>query len=396
MSNATRLSAAALALTCITAAVSGCSSSSSDDASGPIKVGAVTSLTGPVPFPEVTAAAKAVFDRVNADGGIDGRKIEYIVEDDKGDPAAASQAARRLVDEKGVVVNAGSASLVECGANTAFYSKSRIGVVPGTGVDPTCFSSPNISPVNTGPFEGYAAMLTYASEELGRDEVCAIILGLPGVTEGYKAAIKRWTEITGKEPTVVDSSVRFGDDPTPAILAVKKAGCEAVVFNSTEPITLGFMKSVQQQGILDSMDWITLTSSYTDAEIEGLVKQGTLGLYVNSEFEPYTSDSPALADWRQVLTDAKVPLTSLSMGGYLAATIIVDVLKDIDGDITRDSVTKALKALDSYNTELIGTPYSFGNANAHNPNRASKFVQATADGWNVVSQDWLTLPDEDK
>ena len=41
---------------------------------GPIRVGAVSTLTGPFTFPESTAAAKAVFDRVNSQGGINGRR----------------------------------------------------------------------------------------------------------------------------------------------------------------------------------------------------------------------------------------------------------------------------------------------------------------------------------
>ncbi|HJT92004.1 MAG TPA: ABC transporter substrate-binding protein [Mycobacterium sp.] len=366
--------------------------SGSGSSSDPIKIGSVSGLTGPASYPDVVAAAQAVFDRVNAEGGINGRKIEYIVQDDKGDPAAASQAARQLVDDDEVVANVGSASLVDCSANTAYYAKSGVLSIQAVGVDPACFSTPSISPVNTGPFEGYTALLYYASETMKHQKVCAIILGLPGLTEGYQKAVDRWSSLTGKTAALVDTSVKFGDDPTPAILAAKSAGCEAVVFNATEPVTLNIMKSVQQQGLLDGVDWLTIASSYTDAELDGLVKQGTPGLYVNAEFYPYTEDSPALADWRKLLTDAKVPLTSLSQGGYLSALIAVDTLKKIDGDITRESVTEALHSLDSWENDMLGMPYSFGTADAHNPNRASKIVQATNDGWTVVTPDWQKLP----
>jgi septin family protein len=43
------------------------------------------------------------------------------VEDDKLDPGAATQAARRLVDNEGVYAQVGSASLLECTANANFY-----------------------------------------------------------------------------------------------------------------------------------------------------------------------------------------------------------------------------------------------------------------------------------
>ncbi|NKX53123.1 ABC transporter substrate-binding protein [Arthrobacter mobilis] len=366
--------------------------SAAQSGEGTIKIGSVSSITGPVPFPEVPAAAKAVFDRVNAEGGIDGRQIEYILEDDKGDPGAASQAARLLVDEKGIVASAGSASMVECSANAAYYAQNDVSVVAGTGVDPACFKSASISPVNTGPFEGYTSLLYFASEELKHEKICSIILGLPGLTESYRESIERWSRMTGKQPALVDTSVTFGADPTPAILAAKEARCDAVVFNSTEPTAISFMKSVKQQGLLESMDWLTITAAYTDSAIKALQNQDTLGLYVNSEFTPYTSDAKELEDWRKTLTEADVPLTSLSMGGYLSATILVDVLKGIDGEITRESVSEALRALESYETPLMGTPYSFGTESAHNSNQASKMVQATDEGWKAASDDWIRLP----
>ena len=117
--------------------LAGCAptSTGSSDA-GPIKIGAVSSLTGPAPFPEVPGAAQAVFDRVNAAGGINGRLIEYISVDDGADPAQASKAARRLVDEDQVVAMVGSASLVECTVNATFYAQQGVVSIPGIGVEP--------------------------------------------------------------------------------------------------------------------------------------------------------------------------------------------------------------------------------------------------------------------
>ena len=387
----TKTAYALVAVAVMATSLSACGSAAGGT-DGPIKIGAVSSLTGPAPFPDVSAAAKAVFDRVNAQGGIKGRQIEYISQDDKGDPGAASQAARLLVDEKEIVASAGSASLVECSANAAYYAKSDVKVVSGTGVDPACFKSSSISPVNTGPFQGYTSLLYFASENLKHQNVCSIILGLPGLTEAYQESVSRWTEMTGKKPGMVDTSVTFGADPTPAILAAKEANCDAVVFNATEPTAISFMKSVKQQGLLESMDWLTITSVYTDSAIKALRDQGTLGLYVNAEFLPYTSNDAALNDWRTVLSEANVPLTSLSMGGYLSATILVDELKKIDGDITRESVSEALSKLESYESPLMGTKYSFGTADSHNPNQASMMVRATSAGWEVASPDWIRLP----
>lgn len=370
--------------------LTGCTSAG-DDAAAPIKIGAVSSITGPAPFPEVPRAAQAVFDRVNAAGGINGRQIEFISEDDGADPAQASQAARRLVDEHQVVAMVGSASLVECSANAAFYAQRDLVSLTGTGVEPTCFESKNIAPVNNGTLQGYASLLHFASNGLGHDRVCPVILNSAGLTDPYLRLIEKWEADTGTTAPLIDTTVNLGDDVTPVLLAVRDAGCEAVVFNSNEPVASAFMNTAKQQDMLKGIDYLTLTSAYSEAVAETLKEQGTLGLYVNSEFVPFTGDDAELEDWRTTLTNANVPLTSLSEGGYVAAEIMVEVLRGIEGDITAASVSDALRAVGEVEHPLLGMPFIFGDADAHNPNRASLMVQATEDGW-VTASDWVIVP----
>ncbi|UOQ57545.1 ABC transporter substrate-binding protein [Leucobacter allii] len=358
----------------------------------PIRIGAVSSLTGPAPFPEVPGAAQAVFDEVNAAGGIGGRPIEFISEDDGADPAQAAQAGRRLVDEEGVVAMVGSASLVECSANAALYAQRGVLSVMGTGIEASCFTSPSIAPVNAGTFNGYESLLYFAKDQLEAERICPVILKSEGLTEPYLALLDEWQQTTGMEFAHIDTSVNLGDDPTPAILAVKDAACDAVVLNPTEPEGVAFMKAVQQQGILEQADWLMLTNVYTEAAIEALGAQGTIGnVYANSEFLPFTSDDPEVAAWRGTLDAADVPITSLSEGGYVSARIIVEVLEGIDGEITRESVAAALHAAGEIEHPLMGMPYVFDDGDAHNPNRASMMVQATADGWVPVG-DWVEVP----
>ena len=378
--------------------LAGCTAASDGSAAGgdaanaePIRVGAVSSLTGPAPFPEVPGAAQAVFDRVNAEGGIGGRMIEYLSEDDGADPAQAAQAGRRLVDENEVVALAGSASLVECSANAAFYAQREVVSIMGTGVEPSCFESANIAPVNNGTIQGYASLLYFASEELGRERVCPVIMNSAGLTDPYLELIASWEKDTGSTAAHIDTSVVLGDDPTPAILAVRDAGCDAVIFNAHEAAAVAFMNAVKQQGLLEMADWLTLASAYTETALETLTQQGTLGLYVNSEVIPFSGDDPALDDLRSTLTAADVPLTSLSIGGFVSAEILVDVLRSIDGEITRESVTAAFRSLDEIAHPLLGMPFTFGEATAHQPNRASVMVQATENGWETVS-DWVIAP----
>lgn len=67
---------------------------------GPIKLAGLVSLTGSgSPFgPNSRISHQAVVDQVNAAGGLLGRKIEYLAEDDATNAEAGVRAARKLID----------------------------------------------------------------------------------------------------------------------------------------------------------------------------------------------------------------------------------------------------------------------------------------------------------
>src|SRR2546423_2257159 len=67
---------------------------------GPIKIAGLVSLTGSgSPFgPNSRMAHQAVVDQVNAAGGLLGRKIDYLAEDDQTNAEAGQRAARKLID----------------------------------------------------------------------------------------------------------------------------------------------------------------------------------------------------------------------------------------------------------------------------------------------------------
>ena len=357
----------------------------------PIRVGNVSSLTGAGLFPEASVAAKAVFDRVNASGGIDGRPIELIIEDDGGTPEGAATAGRKLVEQDNVVAMVGSASVLECAVNSAYYAEQGVYSIQGTGVDPLCFLSSNISPVNTGPFAGITVSLYYASETLALDRVCNInLFVIPDLAPAFDGAVARWESLTGKSLTFRVKAATLEDDPTPLMLQARDAGCEAVVIDGVEPHALAVGRAIDAQNMGDIV-WIGLTSYYTDAIASQLGSAGN-GLRANSEFEPYGSGSPALDDWKALMTSAGVPLTSFAQGGYLAATIFVEALRGIGGEITRESVAEAMVNLEPYETPLLGTPYTFGPGEAHAPNQASKFVELRDGQWVTAADDWVILP----
>lgn len=380
-----------------TLALTGCRGSDGSGGSGdtsPIVVGSVNTKSGPATFPEASQAAAAVFDQVNKDGGIDGRKISYQALDDKGDPATASADARQLVGSDGAVAMVGSASLIECEINASYYADQGIMSMPGVGVDTGCFDHPDISPANVGPFNDMTLTLYYGSQVLHLTDIC-VLLEIAGNTRpAYQAAIDKWTSLTGQKPLYIDDTVPYGaSDYTPYIVKAKNAGCKALAINPVEPDAIGQVKAANAQGWND-VTWLYLTSVYSTNFANAISNAGK-GIYVPAEFYPFTNESSDInKDWLGLMKANKIPLTAFSQGGYLAATYFVQVLKSIKGDITRDSVTKALHDMKPITNPMIGTPYTFGTAQVHNTNTAGwpiKLMSGTHK-WELNGDDWLRLP----
>jgi len=70
-----------------------------------IKVGAIHPYSGPASaYGTIGKAIGAYFDKVNAEGGVNGRKIKYIALDDGYNPAKTVEQARKLVEEEETLV----------------------------------------------------------------------------------------------------------------------------------------------------------------------------------------------------------------------------------------------------------------------------------------------------
>lgn len=386
------LAAAAVVVT-TAIALTGCSSSSGGSGSSDSKIviGSSNAISGAATFPEASQAAKAVFDQVNADGGINGHKIDYKILDDKGDAATSSANARQIVQSDNAVALVGSASLIDCQVNGAYYVQQKIVSIQGTGVDQACFKNANISPVNVGPFKDSELTLTYASKELGLKSICGFLEIAGGTEPSYKEAIESWTKNTGQKFTLLDDTVPYGaSDYTPYVVKAKAAGCDGLFTNATQPDAIGTIKAAQAQGW--NPTFLLLTSTYSDEFAKAVGPTGAK-VYVPAEFAPYTDASdPATKDWRDLMTKDNIPLTSFAQGGYLAAKFFVEIAKGIKGDITRDSVAKAVRAHAAISNDMLANPWVFGNGSTHSSEHGGWPITLTADGaWKKAADDWLML-----
>jgi branched-chain amino acid transport system substrate-binding protein len=103
--------------------------------SDPLQLGVLTPLTGAGGFdgPRMLKAMQAVAAEVNAAGGLLGRQISLIVEDDQTNPEAAVRAARKLIDVSKVPVIMGTwaSAVTSAVAPVCWESKTFLTTVSG-------------------------------------------------------------------------------------------------------------------------------------------------------------------------------------------------------------------------------------------------------------------------
>ena len=128
-----------------------CGMGTGEEATGePIKLGGMATNIPGVDFTWIPQMAAIYFDCVNANGGIDGRPIEYSYEDSSPDPALLASLATKLVEEDQVLGIVGNTDLLECDINGEYYEENGYHPIIA-GVAPGCFTSPQLVRGQHGP-----------------------------------------------------------------------------------------------------------------------------------------------------------------------------------------------------------------------------------------------------
>ena len=206
------------------------SSSSSSDDSSTIKVGILGPQTGSVSSYGIACAngAQLYFDQLNEDGGINGKQIEYSVQDEKGDATEAVNAYNLLVED-GVVGIVGD---VTTGPTVAVAQASVADNMPcvtpsATAADVVTYGDNYFRACVTDPEQG-RIMADFAAS-MGYTTVGTIYLSGDDYSEGVNEAFVEEVESQGitvaTQEAYADGDVSFSGQITNLI----SAGVEAIL-----------------------------------------------------------------------------------------------------------------------------------------------------------------------
>jgi branched-chain amino acid transport system substrate-binding protein len=334
----------------------------------PIKLGGIAMLIPGVDFTTIGKVAKAYYDCVNDNGGINGHPIKYTLYTEALDPNQEKALAKKLIESDKVVGIVGNTSFAECGTNAAYY-KSKGFVVIGAGVQAECFSSPAFAESNMGPRYSNIG----AAQALIRAGVKKIAVASPDTISAYAdGGVVELGKQKGVEVKVFPTHLPVTDATSQLIQMYQFAGDgNGILLDFTPDTAPAFMKAAEAQNIVSKVKWGSSTP-IANTFMSGQFSPAFDGhLWINSEFgliDPRVGPDTALMF--QILKKYAPTIAPQAFGqmGFMDAKFSTTALLNVKGAVTAKSYNNAVRALKNIKTDMLCKPWYVGNLAYHIPN----------------------------
>ena len=355
-----------------------CGLNNGKQASGePIVLGGINGNAPPGDFSGGTDGAAAYFKCVNENGGINGRPIEYLVENDQWNPELAAQVATKLVKDKKAVALVGNGSVVSMAVNAKLYEEENIMAMASGCAISECYESSNIVSTNQGPLPSGIGALKYAIEELGTEHAACIGFNIPNNGGWACDWMSKYMAEKGKKSSAIlmdPSSV----DLNSVYLQAVASGADTILLMLPAGPAIGLLKVAEEQDGGDEFKWVAPTPLYAPTSADALGDYWNGKVFVNIELAPYDSKGVDNLSWNAVMDkygNKDDQRDTFSQSGYLSAKYLVNALMKMDPkSIDRANVTKAIKAISGEKSDLMCGSYYVGDFKRHMPNHAGRMM----------------------
>ncbi len=219
--------------------------------SAPMKIGALFSVTGPAAFlgaPESKTATMLV-ERINAQGGVDGHKLELIVKDTGGSPEKAVSFAKQLIEEDKVLAIIGPSTSGETMQIKALCEENQVPLVSCAAAE--VIVNPLAKYVFKTPQKDSQAVawIYRTMKEKGISKI-AVLSGNDGFGAAGKKQLEDLAKTEGIQILANEVYDRQATDLTDILTKVKSTpGVQAVVNWSIVPAQSIVAKNMKQIGL---------------------------------------------------------------------------------------------------------------------------------------------------
>jgi branched-chain amino acid transport system substrate-binding protein len=322
-----------------------------------IKIGNIVPYSGPASaYGVVGKAMAAVFTKVNDEGGINGRKINFISYDDAYSPPKAVEQARKLVESDEVLLLFGTLGTA---SNTAIQKYVNSKKVPqlfvATGA--TKWNDPKTFPWTMGWLPSYQSESRIYAKYLTREKPTAKVAVLYQNDDMGKDYLKGLKDGFSRDPSriVAEESYEVSEPTIDShVVRIKSSNPDVIILFTTPKFGAQAIKK------LGEMSWKPVTivsnvsaSTATVMRPAGLENaQGVISAaYAKDASDPQWKNDAGMKAFDELLAKY-LPETnrvdSSAMTGYNMATTMVEVLRRCGDDLTRANVMKQAASLKQF------------------------------------------------
>ncbi len=320
-----------------------------------------------VPTAGVEASAKAFVEYCNAQGGINGRKLQLKGYDAK--LLKSQAAAKQACDDQpfalvgnGVVQDAAMAQpLVDCGL---------VSVSAYTATFPMSVSPLNVSPI-PNPGTVYATGEAKYIAKRFPQAIKKAAMFAPTASAAFdqaKKIIQARTQL-GYKFVYENNYPLIQTDWKTQVQTLKNKGIQYVTMVDTANAAVGMLQAMHDADYHPKV--VDLGQQYYDSD---LAKSGVAnGVFVQTNTQPFENPSPAISQYVEWLkkADPKSPVTTLGVQGFSAGLLFATAAKELGSNLTRKGL---LDELHKIHTWTGGGLHPVQNPGANKVNTCTKIL----------------------
>ncbi|HSZ35844.1 MAG TPA: ABC transporter substrate-binding protein [Acidimicrobiales bacterium] len=398
---ATVLAGTALAATIVvtTASDAGAQTSSAPGVtSNSITVGTISTQTGTLAsnFGSLIYGERAYYDYINAQGGVNGRKINYqYALDDGGNPTTFNQLASTLINQDHV--------FAVTGVGTAFFSPNLFveSGIPTYGYNVTgnWAGAKNLFAAG-GSVEYYQAgapeVAYVARKTQAKPSIAFIAYGIAASSDACQAE-QNAMQSAGYTISYSDLKVSYpGTTVATDVQRMKQAGTNFVASCMDVQGNVTMARAIQQYGAKITQLWFNGNDSQTLASNESLMQ----GVYFDISHVPFTAPQSEYAGLKTYLTEMnkyepKYAEDEVALQGWESAALFVQGVKMAGNNLTQANVIKEDNSITAFTSGGLIAPINWKDAghSGHAPPYClayikvvgNKYVPTLNQGKNVIN-----------
>ena len=337
----------------------------------PIKLGISTALSGPSQSLgiEIKNGIETYFARINKEGGVYGRPLEFITLDDGYVPEAAVRNMHILIDEEKVLAVLGNMGTPTAAVTVPIATeKKTLLFAPGTGAELLRRHPPNRYVIN------YRASYTQETDVMVRGileagilphEIAIFTQNDSFGDDGYMGIIKS-LEAAGYEQGHLLPHGRYERNTVnveQGLLTILEAPVKpkAIIMVGTYAACAKFIRIMKR--VLSDTIYMNVSFVASTALKNALGPDGE-GVIITQVVPHFESNLPLTREYLEDLKsyDPDAEPDFLSLEGYIIARIFVEGLKRAGPDVDREKIIDAILSIKNLDIG-IGTPISFTDDN---------------------------------